>query len=78
LIKKDSIINNWILVTFSAINDRTSNSPTKDTTTTATIKPSGYTINDDDDLDDLFDKQGKKVERERNFDQSDICLYKKC
>lgn len=44
----------FTLVTFSAINDKSS-----DTTTTA--KPSGYTINDDDDLDYLFDTHGKSL-----------------
>ena len=38
----------YLLVTFSALDDE----PEKAT------KPSGYTQTEDDDLDDLFDKQG--------------------
>jgi hypothetical protein len=42
-----------ILVTFSALH---STSPSKEA-----VKPSGYTAQDDDDLDDLFDKHGKWI-----------------
>lgn len=51
------LIIDTIIVTFSALNESSNSPPHKADTTKPTA---GYAIHDDDDLDDLFDKQGNK------------------